>query len=136
VKEECFSGFYDSEELDYVLKDLWILDSGTTIHISHELHRFVNFVKAFRGDRIIIGGGKIPIFGYGDVWIIMTYKTTQRRVLLKRVAYCQGFITNLVAWDLMKKNGWKWNTDEDVLWRPSLFFEERVNFAFLIVRAG
>jgi hypothetical protein len=136
VKEECFSGFYNPEESDYVLKNLWILDSGIIIHISHELHRFINFVKAPKGDRIITGGGEIPIFGYGDVWITMTYKTTQRRVLLKRVAYCQGFTTNLVAWDLMKKNGWKWDTDEDVLWRPSPSSEERVNFAFLTVRAG
>jgi hypothetical protein len=115
MKEECFSGFYNPEESDYVLKDSWILDSGITIRISHELHRFVNFVKAPRSDRIITGGGKAPIFGYGDVWITMTYKTTQRKVLLKRVAYCQGFTTNLVAWDLMKKRGWKWDTDEDVL---------------------
>jgi hypothetical protein len=57
-------------------------------------------------------------------------------VLLKRVAYCQGFTTNLVAWDLMKKNGWKWDTDEDVLWRPFPSSEEKVNFASLTVRAG
>jgi hypothetical protein len=76
VKEECFSGFYDSEKSDYVLKNSWILDSGTIIHISHELHRFVNFVKAPKNDRIIIGGGEVPIFGYGDVWITMIYKTT------------------------------------------------------------
>jgi hypothetical protein len=135
VKEECFSGFYDPEKSDYVLKNLWILDSGTIIHISHELHRFVNFVKAPKGDRIITGDGEVPIFGYGDVWIIMTYKTTQRRVLLKRVAYCQGFTTNLVTWDL-KKKGWKWNTDVVVLWRPSPSSEEKVNFASLTVRAG
>jgi hypothetical protein len=136
MKGECFSGFYDLEESDYVLKELWILDSGTTIYISHALHRFVNFVKAPKGDRIITGGGEVPILGYGDVWIIMTYKTTQRRVLLKRVAYCQGFTTNLMAWNLMKKKGWKWNTDEDVLWRPSFSSEERVNFASLTARAS
>jgi hypothetical protein len=67
MKEECFSGFYDPEKSDYVLKKLWILDSGTTIHISHALHHFVNFVKAPKDDRIITGGGEIPIFGYGDV---------------------------------------------------------------------
>jgi hypothetical protein len=111
----CNSGFFDPDKLNYVLKSSWLLDSGSTIHISHELHRFMNFVKAPKGDCVVIGGGEMPILGYGDVWIIMTYRNTERRVLLKHMAYYHGFISNLIAWDLLKKNEWKWNTDDDVL---------------------
>jgi hypothetical protein len=101
----CNSGFFDSNKLDYVLKSLWLLDSGSLIHIFHELHRFVNFVRAFRGDCVAIGGGKVPILGYSNVWIIITYRNIERRVLLKHVAYCHRFISNFIAWNLLKKNG-------------------------------
>jgi hypothetical protein len=98
------SGFFDPDKLNYVLKSLWLLDSGSTIYISHELHHFVNFVKASRGDCMTIGGGKVPILGYGDVWITMTYRNIKRRVLLKHVAYYHEFTSNLIAWNLQKKN--------------------------------
>jgi poly(3-hydroxyalkanoate) synthetase len=111
----CNSGFFDPDKLDYILKSSWLLDSGSTIHISHELYRFVNFVKAPSGDCVAIGGGEVLILGYNDVWIIITYRNIKRRVLLKHVAYCHRFISNFIAWDLLKKNGWKWDTDDDVL---------------------
>jgi hypothetical protein len=111
----CNSGFFDPDKLNYVLKSLWLLDFGSSIYISHELYRFMNFVRAFRGDYVVIGGGKVPILGYNDVWIIMMYRNIERRVLLKHVAYCHGFISNFIAWNLLKKNGWKWDTDNDVL---------------------
>jgi hypothetical protein len=61
------SGFFDPDKLDYILKSLWLLDSGSTIHISHELHRFMNFVKAPRGDYVVTRGGEMPILSYNNV---------------------------------------------------------------------
>jgi hypothetical protein len=109
------SGFFDPNKLNYVLKSSWLLDSGSSIHISHELHRFMNFVKAPKSDCVTIGGGEVPILGYGNVWITMTYQNTKKRVLLKHMAYYYGFISNLIAWNLLKKNEWKWNTNNNVL---------------------
>jgi hypothetical protein len=84
----CSSGFYDPNALDCIFQSSWILDSGSILHISHELYRFHNFAKASKGDCVTTGGGDIAILGYNDVWVIMTYGQTQRRALLKRVAYC------------------------------------------------
>jgi hypothetical protein len=44
----------------------------------------------------------------------MTYGQTQRRALLKRVAYCQSFTSNLVSWNLLKKNSWRWDTETNI----------------------
>jgi hypothetical protein len=65
----------------------------------------------------------------------MTYGQTQRRALLKRVAYYQGFTSNLVSWNLLKKNGWRWNTKANVFWRINRKIAKRVNFCFLLVTA-
>jgi hypothetical protein len=132
----CNSGSYDPDALDCILQSFWILDSGSTLHISHELHRFHNFAKAPRDDCVTTGGGDVAILGYDDVWVTITYGQTQRRALLKRVAYCQNFISNLISWDLLKKNGWRWDTEADVLWRVDRKTAERVNFCFLLVTAG
>jgi hypothetical protein len=93
----CNSGFFDPDKLNYVLKSSWLLDSGSSIHISHELHRFMNFVRAPRGDYMATGGGKMHILGYNNIWITITYQNTKRRVLLKHVAYCHKFTSNLIA---------------------------------------
>jgi hypothetical protein len=61
------SGFFNPDKLDYVLKRSWLLDSGSSIYISYELHRFMNFVKAPRGDYMAISGGKMPVLGYNNV---------------------------------------------------------------------
>jgi hypothetical protein len=61
------SGLFDPDKLDYVLKNLWLLDSGSSIHISHELHHFMNFVKTPKSDYMAISGGEVPILGYDDV---------------------------------------------------------------------
>jgi hypothetical protein len=74
-----------------------------------------NFAKAPKGDCVTTGGGDVTILGYNDVWVTMTYGKTQRRALLKRVAYCQGFNSNLISWNLLKKDGWRWNIEADVL---------------------
>jgi hypothetical protein len=59
----------------------------------------------------------------------------QRRALLKRVAYFQGFTSNLISWNLLKKDGWRWNTEADVLWRVDRKTAERVNFSSLLITA-
>jgi hypothetical protein len=110
----CNSGSYDPDALDCILQSSWILDSGSTLHISHELHRFYNFAKAPKDDCVTTGGGNIAILGYGDVWVTIIYGQTQRHALLKRVTYCQSFTSYLISWNLLK-NGWRWNIKIDVL---------------------
>jgi hypothetical protein len=117
IKGECNSGFYNPAITEFCLRNSWLLDSGTTLHISHELHRFTDFRKSTHKEYVLTGGGKVLILGWGNVPITMTYGNTTRKVILKDVAYCHGFTANLVSWDLLKLKGWKWDTDKDVLWR-------------------
>jgi hypothetical protein len=131
----CNSGSYDPDALDCILQSSWILDSGSILHISHQLYRFYNFAKAPKGDCVTTGGGDIAILGYNNVWVTITYRQTQQRALLKRMAYCQGFISNLISWNFLKKNGWRWNTKANVLWRVDRKIAERVNFCSLLVTA-
>jgi hypothetical protein len=51
------------------------------------------------------------------------------------VAYCQSFTSNLVSWNLLKKNGWRWDTEANVLWRINRKIAKRVNFCFLLITA-
>jgi hypothetical protein len=150
IKGECNSGFYNPAITEFCLRNSWLLDFGTTLHISHELHRFTDFRNSAHKKYVLTGGGKVVILGWGNVPITMTYGNTTRKGILKDVAYCHGFTANLVSWDLLKLKVWKWDTDKDVLWRVkavspkarnrgkkgSLENSTRDNFCKLLVTAG
>jgi Pol polyprotein, beta-barrel domain len=61
----------------FPLRDLTILDSGTTIHVFNNLSRFSNFRKAPCGDYLIAGRSEVPILGYGDVTLQLKNPETQ-----------------------------------------------------------
>jgi hypothetical protein len=82
----------------YVLYWSTILDSGSTIHVFHDINRFEKYRKARPGDYLLAGNSKVRIEGYGEV-VIYLKGPNEKSILiwLYNVAYCKDFATNLVS---------------------------------------
>ena len=94
---------------DFPLKYSFILDSGSSIHVSRTLSRFTNFRKAPAGHYAVCGSGTVPILGYGEVDIQLADQKSKRRILrLHNVAFCPDFPTNLVSLRLLEARGIDW----------------------------
>ena len=95
---------------DFLLRHSFILDSGSSIHISHDLRRFSNFRRAPRGHYAICGSGSVTIQGYGEVDVVLQNQKGRKRLLrLYNVAYCPNFPTNLVSLRLLEARGVDWS---------------------------
>lgn len=102
---------------EYPLKNSAILDSGTTLHIFNQIHRFSNYKKALPGDFLWAGTHPVQIQGYGDVVIQIKgprhprwpHKQKQHFLRLRNVAYCPGFACNLVSLRKLRKQGLWWD---------------------------
>jgi hypothetical protein len=91
---------------DFPLKHFYILDSGSSLHISHDLKQFSNFRRAPLGHHAVCGSGSVAIQGYGEVNIDLTNpKGRVRSLKLYNVAYCPDFPTNLVSLRLLEARG-------------------------------
>ncbi len=89
-------------------QDEIILDSGMSIYIFNDLSYFTDFRKASRGDWIQATGSEIPILGYGNVDLyIWKPNGFQGLLRLKDVAFCTDFSANLVAFWLLRKQGFR-----------------------------
>src|SRR5438045_8326074 len=95
---------------DFLLRYSFILDSGSSIHVSHNLRRFSNFRRAPQGHYAICGSGSVTIQGYGEVDVVLTNQKGRKRLLrLYNVAYCPNFPTNLVSLRLLEARGVDWS---------------------------
>ncbi|RYP30088.1 hypothetical protein DL768_011201 [Monosporascus sp. mg162] len=95
----------------YSLKNCAILDSGSSIHVFHDLTRFERFAKAPRGHIVLAGNTEVTILGYGDVTIYVEDSRGKKKgLVLKEVAYCQGFHCNIVSYERLEQEGYYWDT--------------------------
>ena len=56
----------------FPLRDSFILDSGSSIHVSHELRHFDNFRRVQLGDQAISGSSSVTIQEYGTIEVALT----------------------------------------------------------------
>jgi GAG-pre-integrase domain len=92
------------------LKDSFLLDSASSIHVSRNRKRFTNFRKAPPGHYAICGSRSVPILGYGEVDIELSGLKGKKRVLrLHDVAFCPIFPTNLASLNRLESRGIDWN---------------------------
>ena len=95
---------------DFPLKHSYILDSGSSLHVSHDLKRFSDFRRAPIGHHVVCGNSSVTIQGYGEVTIDLTNpKGRVRSLKLHNVAYCPDFPTNLVSLRLLEARDIDWN---------------------------
>ena len=112
VINQLFSTIFNTS-YDFPLKDSFLLDSGTSIHVSRDRQRFSNFRRPPPGHYAICGSGTVAIQGYGEVDIVLTNKKGRKRLLrLYNVAYCPQFPTNLVSLQLIETRGIDWKHRE------------------------
>ena len=95
---------------EFPLKNSYILDSGSSLHVSHNLNRFHDFQRALLGHHAVCGSGSVTIQGYGEVEITLTSpKGRIQKLRLHNIAYCPDFPTNLVLLQLLKARGIDWS---------------------------
>ena len=95
---------------NFPLRDSFILDSGSSIHVSHELKRFDNFRRAQLGDQAICGSGSVTIQRYGEIEVALTNPKGQVKFLrLNNISYCPKFPTNLVSLKLLEDRRIDWD---------------------------
>jgi hypothetical protein len=75
---------------DFPLKHSYILDSGSSLHVSHDLKRFSDFRRAQLGHYAICGNGSVTIQGYGEIEIANP-KDQIHILKIHNVAYCLTF---------------------------------------------
>lgn len=100
---------------DFPLKDSFLLDSASSIHVSHDRLRFSNFRRPppAVGHYALCGSGTVAIHGYGEVDVVVTNQKGRKRILrLHNVAYCPQFPTNIVSLQLLEDRGIDWKHRE------------------------
>src|SRR5208337_453853 len=93
----------------YPLKNLVILDSGTTLYIFNEISRFLNFRPVPKGDYVFAGDSQVPILGYSNIDIKVSSLKGPKIMRLHDVTLYEDFIYNLVSLRLFRRRGYWWN---------------------------
>jgi hypothetical protein len=86
---------------NYFLRFSVILDPATTITITNDKTRLINYKLASIGDKVWFNDKALPILGYGMIIL----KIKNQTMLLKDVAYCSRLLTTLVALRELRKKG-------------------------------
>lgn len=117
----------------YRLRDSFLMDSGSTIHVSRDRERFSNFRKAPTSHYAFCGSGKVPILGYGEIDIELSnisVKRPKKKLLrLHNVAFCPLFPTNLASLSKLEEREMDWNhkTGEITLRGDLVSYTQRIH---------
>jgi hypothetical protein len=105
----------DKDATDYPLRKLFILDSGSTCHITNNPNCVYGFQRPTPGDYIWAGNLKAWIKGYGSIDLTLKNNNNNKatKVTLQDVAICPGLLCNLVSFRLLRHKGIWWDTRSD-----------------------
>ena len=106
-----------SASREYKLKNHWILDSGSDIHVTNHRNGYQETSKASIDDRLIAGTSTHQIKSFGTIKVPVQTPTGQKSITLLRVAYIPTFMTNLVALSKLVEKGLHWDTERGTLRR-------------------
>jgi hypothetical protein len=98
---------------DYPLRHSFILDSGSTCHITNTPQCAYNIRPTTHGDFIWAGNSKIWVSGYGTVELSMKGQCGITKILLQDVAICPDILCNLVSFRCLRQMGIYWNTQDE-----------------------
>lgn len=102
---------------DYELKDHWILDSGSDIHVTNSMEGFIKTRNTTKEDQLIAGATVYDIASYGTTEVPVITSSGVAFITLLNVAYIPSFMTNLVSLSLMTRKGVHWDTAKSHLHR-------------------
>jgi hypothetical protein len=89
------AGAYNTTS-NYKLRNSFILNSGTTIHVVNNQARFISDIKPTL-DRLYAGLNIEEIVGYSTAIVIINRLIGKTQMQLLRAAYVPSFYTNLVC---------------------------------------
>jgi hypothetical protein len=101
---------FKAGQLDYPLKDCFILDSGTTIHITNNEERIQNLRPPANDDYLWAGNSQVWIQGYGTVPLRLASPRGTTVLELQNVAWCPDILCNLVSFRQLRQQGIWWDT--------------------------
>jgi len=95
----------------HLLKESYILNSGSSIYITKDKQRLFRYKTAPPGDRLKYRGGYMVIQSYGDLDIQFTGQGKEKPKTLKlfRMVYCPDFPFNIVFFQRLEKRGIDWS---------------------------
>jgi hypothetical protein len=97
----------------YPLKNSYILDSGSTIHITNDRTRLYNFREATTADYLWAGNSRVWIKGYGTISLHVAGPQGVTALVLRDVAYCPDILCNLVSFRQLRTHGIWWDNRRD-----------------------
>jgi hypothetical protein len=105
---------------NYPLQQLFILDSGTTTHITNDPDRIYNYRLPTPGDFIWAGTSRSWIKGYGSITLTLSCGSKTENLVLQDVAICPDILYNLVSFRILRQKGYWWDTqlEPTALMRP------------------
>lgn len=83
----------------------WIVDSGASLHMSHDKNLFQNLTIRRCGKIKIADGSFIPIEGYGAITIVVKGTLEPISLKLQHVAYVPELHINLISVNELNKSG-------------------------------
>lgn len=85
-----------------------LLDSAASVHVFHDKERFTKFRRPMSEQKLLCGGGYIPIEGWGEVSLPLRNGNQRSILTLKRVAFISKFPLNLVSLACIEDQGFDW----------------------------
>src|SRR4051794_32840295 len=97
---------------DYHLRDSFIIDSGTTLHVRNDRSRFQDTRLTSDDKFLYTGNAAIPIEGFDSVTITIQAPEGPRLIILYEVLYVSSFHTRVASLDRLIVKGVHWDTKE------------------------
>ena len=90
------------------IKNLFLYNLGVELYITNNINYFYNY-KEVKPTTINTGDNSLIIFKYKEAKITLKYSKRKRFFILKKIAYCLGFHTNIICGDTLFNIGIKIN---------------------------
>jgi len=78
------------------IKNLFLYNLGAELYITNNINYLYNY-KEVEPITINIGDNSLIILGYGEARLTLKYRKRKRLLILRKVAYCLGFHTNIIC---------------------------------------
>ena len=104
---------FNVNDQQYPLRNLFILDSGSTTHICNNIERMTNLRAPMPGDYIWAGNTRVWIQGYGTVQVRTKGYHAEQSIQLNNVALCPDILCNLVSFRLLRQQGIWWDNKSE-----------------------
>src|SRR6266513_6234547 len=86
------------------ITNLFLYDTGAEIHVTNNLNWLHNYTEA-EPTSISTGDSTTTIFGHGEIIFLSEQRPNKPILILKKVAYCPGFHTNIICGDTLYEAG-------------------------------